>query len=70
LELAKIHSRAVDALKSGETVTIPAHLFLSEYPHYMRENQEKSYHSNSVLVSNKQKKIVSFLPFFLHFSAI
>jgi RNA-dependent RNA polymerase len=53
LELAELHSRAVDAAKTGDQVNIPDNLRVTQTPHHMTKcNDGQIYHSTSVLVSS------------------
>ena len=49
LNIAKKFSKAVDAPKTGDTVTLSEEETPQKFPHFMGKTQDKSYHSNSVL---------------------
>ena len=49
LNLAKKFSKAVDAPKTGDKVTLTEEETPFKYPHFMGKTQDKTYHSNSVL---------------------
>ncbi|KAL9641668.1 hypothetical protein ABK040_016899 [Willaertia magna] len=49
LELARLHSIAVDATKTGITVPFPNELFLKSYPDFMQNQRKKVYVSSKVL---------------------
>ncbi|KAI0997746.1 RNA-dependent RNA polymerase 1 [Podosphaera aphanis] len=52
LELAALHSKAVDYVKSGEAAQMPTRLRPKKWPHFMERNhkpKEFQYHSNKVL---------------------
>ncbi|KAK7310134.1 hypothetical protein RJT34_07433 [Clitoria ternatea] len=70
IELAKLHSIAVDFAKSGMPAEIPAHLRVEEYPDFMEKPDKPSYQSNSIIgklyreVKNvAQQKILTTKPF-------
>ena len=48
IELAKLHSRAVDYVKTGQPAKLPASLMIKKWPHFM-ERRRNSYKSYSVL---------------------
>ncbi|KAI0125087.1 RNA dependent RNA polymerase-domain-containing protein [Xylariales sp. AK1849] len=48
IELAKLHSNAVDYVKTGQQAHITARLTPTTWPHFM-EKKKKSYHSTTVL---------------------
>ncbi|CAI8605424.1 unnamed protein product [Vicia faba] len=49
IELAKLHSVAVDFAKSGVPAEIPQHLQVQQYPDFMERQNKPSYQSNSVI---------------------
>jgi RNA-dependent RNA polymerase len=52
LELAVLHSKAVDYIKSGEPADLPKHLRPRKWPHFMEKHhkpKEQIYHSEKVL---------------------
>lgn len=52
LELAALHSKAVDYVKSGEAAQMPARLRPKKWPHFMERNQKSKdfqYHSTKIL---------------------
>ena len=49
LNIAKKFSKAVDAPKTGDTVTLTEEETPQKFPHFMGKTQDKSYHSNNVL---------------------
>lgn len=49
IELAKLHSTAVDYPKSGLEAVMPRRLKVRKYPHFMQKDPEKSYHSKKIL---------------------
>lgn len=49
IELAKLHSCAVDYPKSGVEVVIKKGLIPKRYPHFMNKPKHKTYHSEKVL---------------------
>ncbi|KAL2347793.1 hypothetical protein Fmac_001793 [Flemingia macrophylla] len=49
IELAKLHSIAVDFAKSGVPAEIPQHLRVEEYPDFMEKPEKPSYQSNSII---------------------
>ena len=49
LNLAKKFSKAVDAPKTGDKVTLTEEETPQKFPHFMGKTQDKSYHSNSIL---------------------
>ncbi|XP_027361274.1 probable RNA-dependent RNA polymerase 1 [Abrus precatorius] len=49
IELAKLHSVAVDFAKSGVPAEIPQHLRVEEYPDFMEKSDKPSYQSNSII---------------------
>jgi RNA-dependent RNA polymerase len=49
LELAKLHSTAVDFIKTGVPAVFPANLRLFKYPHFMENVNKDKYESNKVL---------------------
>ncbi|KAK7308653.1 hypothetical protein VNO77_42273 [Canavalia gladiata] len=49
IELAKLHSVAVDFAKSGVAAEIPPHLRVEEFPDFMEKQDKPSYPSNSII---------------------
>ncbi|KAG2701592.1 hypothetical protein I3760_06G053000 [Carya illinoinensis] len=49
LELAKLHSIAVDFPKTGVAAEIPPHLRVNEYPDFMEKPEKWTYRSTSIL---------------------
>ncbi|RFU28144.1 hypothetical protein B7463_g8205, partial [Scytalidium lignicola] len=51
LELAELHSRAVDYVKSGRPAEMPKHLRPRKWPHFMgkRHKETSTYHSTKIL---------------------
>ncbi|XP_061371833.1 probable RNA-dependent RNA polymerase 1 [Gastrolobium bilobum] len=49
IELAKLHSVAVDFAKTGVPAEIPQHLRVEEYPDFMEKLDKPSYQSNSII---------------------
>ncbi|RDY14110.1 RNA-dependent RNA polymerase 1, partial [Mucuna pruriens] len=49
IDLAKLHSVAVDFAKSGVPAEIPPHLRVEEYPDFMGKPDKPSYQSNSII---------------------
>ncbi|CAJ1932682.1 unnamed protein product [Sphenostylis stenocarpa] len=49
IELAKLHSVAVDFAKSGVAAEIPQHLRVEEYPDFMEKPDKPSYQSNTII---------------------
>jgi RNA-dependent RNA polymerase len=48
IELAELHSNAVDYVKTGQRVHVAEHLRPNRWPHYMERVPRKSYHSRTV----------------------
>lgn len=51
IELAQLHSRAVDAAKTGDRIVIKEYMKVDSWPSYMGKKDCKQYESTSVLVS-------------------
>ncbi|KAJ1425330.1 RNA-dependent RNA polymerase, eukaryotic-type [Sesbania bispinosa] len=49
IELAKLHSVAVDFAKSGVPAEVPQHLRVEQYPDFMEKPDKPSYQSNSII---------------------
>ncbi|ETS84770.1 hypothetical protein PFICI_02795 [Pestalotiopsis fici W106-1] len=49
VELAQLHSNAVDYSKTGHPAQIPRTLRPQQWPHFMERNPDKSYHSRKIL---------------------
>lgn len=49
IQLARLHSDAVDYVKTGRRVHIPDELRPQRWPHFMERQPSKSYHSRSVI---------------------
>lgn len=52
MELARLHSRAVDSAKTGDEVIVPPYIRekANKWPHFMGRPENLSYHSTSILV--------------------
>ncbi|KAF8021156.1 hypothetical protein BT93_G1553 [Corymbia citriodora subsp. variegata] len=49
IELARLHSTAVDFPKTGVPAEIPSHLYVKEFPDFMEKLNRSSYQSNNVI---------------------
>nr|AAL78034.1 putative RNA-dependent RNA polymerase RDP-1 [Diaporthe perjuncta] len=49
IELAKLHSKAVDYIKSGKPAVMKRHLQPRNWPHWMERDKKSSYHSRGAL---------------------
>lgn len=49
LELAALHSRAVDYAKTGVAAEMPKHLKVSRWPHWAEKEKNRSYESKKIL---------------------
>ncbi|KAF5442821.1 hypothetical protein F2P56_035439 [Juglans regia] len=49
MELAKLHSIAIDFPETGIAAEIPPHLYIKEYPDFMKKANKRSYRSRSVI---------------------
>ncbi|KAI9708769.1 MAG: hypothetical protein M1820_003724 [Bogoriella megaspora] len=49
LQLARLHSQAVDFAKTGVPAQVPLDLFPNAYPHFMEKKYKKNYHSKKIL---------------------
>jgi RNA-dependent RNA polymerase len=49
IELAKLHSIAVDFAKSGVPAEVPKHLHVKQYPDFMEKQYKPTYQSNSII---------------------
>lgn len=49
IELAKLHSIAVDFAKSGVPAELPQHLRIEQYPDFMEKQDRPSYRSNNII---------------------
>ncbi|KAG2701578.1 hypothetical protein I3760_06G052400, partial [Carya illinoinensis] len=49
MELAKIHSIAIDFPETGIAAEIPPHLYVKEYPDFMEKTNKRTYRSRSVI---------------------
>ncbi|KAK2629689.1 hypothetical protein QTJ16_000509 [Diplocarpon rosae] len=66
LELAKLHSKAVDYVKTGQAAEMPKILRPKKWPHFMEKNhkpQSQQYHSDKILGQLYDKvQMVDFVP--------
>eukprot|EP00898_Chlorokybus_atmophyticus_P007222 jgi/Chlat1/7500/Chrsp61S00550 len=49
MQLAQLHSAAVDSVKSGEIVTLPPHLRAKKFPDWMQKDDKPTYVSKTVI---------------------
>ncbi|KAG0650209.1 RNA-dependent RNA polymerase 1 [Hyphodiscus hymeniophilus] len=63
LELAALHSKAVDYVKTGQPAEMPKRLRMSRWPHFMEKKYKPMYHSDKILGQLYDKvQTVDFVP--------